>query len=249
MRAAGIAVEVGLGAHEARELNIGFFSRMIRKKPWVRMKIAASLDGRTALENGASQWITSESARTDGHVWRARACAVLTGIGTILKDNPRLDVRLMNSSRQPQLVVVDSNLATPLDAHIFMADRALYIYTAVENDLKKAALEKRGATVVYLPGEDGQVNLSGMLLDLGRREINELHVEAGQRLNGSLFDLDLVDEMVVYLAPKLIGQGYGIANIAPLIDLSQAISLEFMSIANVGPDLQVITRVLGHNEF
>ncbi|MDO9167104.1 MAG: bifunctional diaminohydroxyphosphoribosylaminopyrimidine deaminase/5-amino-6-(5-phosphoribosylamino)uracil reductase RibD, partial [Rhodoferax sp.] len=153
LRAAGIEVEVGPGAEQSRELNIGFFSRMIRKTPWVRMKIAASLDGKTALNNGASQWITSDAARADGHAWRARACAVLTGIGTVLADNPRLDVRLVDTPRQPHLVGVDSRLETPLDAHLFVAGRALFIYAAVPDDTKKAALEARGATVIYLPGQ------------------------------------------------------------------------------------------------
>ena len=130
LRAAGVAVEIGPGAAQSRELNIGFFSRMLRKTPWVRLKIAASLDGKTALGNGVSQWITSEAARADGHAWRARAGAVLTGIGTVLEDNPRLDVRLVNSTRQPALVVVDSRLETPLDAKLFIAGRELLIYCA-----------------------------------------------------------------------------------------------------------------------
>ncbi|MGH8830141.1 MAG: bifunctional diaminohydroxyphosphoribosylaminopyrimidine deaminase/5-amino-6-(5-phosphoribosylamino)uracil reductase RibD, partial [Polaromonas sp.] len=206
LRAAGIEVEVGPGANESRDLNIGFFSRMIRKTPWVRMKVAASLDGTTALENGQSQWITSEPARADGHAWRARSCAVLTGIGTVLEDNPRLDVRLVVTPRQPHLVVVDSRLETPLDAHLFIAGRTLYIYAAEQNDAKKSALEARGATVIYLPGANGKVDLAAMLSDLARREVNELHVEAGHKLNGSLIREGLVDEFLVYLAPKMIGQ-------------------------------------------
>lgn len=249
LRAAGVNVEVGMGAEESRELNIGFFSRMVRKTPWVRMKIAASLDGKTALDNGVSQWITAEPARTDGHAWRARACAVLTGIGTLLKDNPRLDVRLVDTPRQPHMVVVDSTLETPLDAHIFIAGRALYIYAAVENDAKKAALEKRGATVVYLPGASGKVDLTGMLRDLAKREINELHIEAGQRLNGSLIRENLVDEMLVYLAPKLVGSGQGMASFGPLTELSKAVSLDFISTASVGPDLRIIARVRGRDAF
>ena len=169
LRAAGIEVEVGPGAAESRELNIGFFSRMIRKTPWVRMKVAASLDGKTALDNGKSQWITSDAARTDGHAWRARSCAMLTGIGTVLEDNPRLDVRLVDTPRQPHLVVVDSRLETPLDAHLFITGRALYIYASEQNDAKEAALEARGATVVYLPGKGGKVDLAAMLRDLALR--------------------------------------------------------------------------------
>ena len=249
LRAAGIEVEVGPGAAESRELNIGFFSRMIRKTPWVRMKIAASLDGTTALENGQSQWITSDAARADGHVWRARSCAVLTGIGTVLQDNPRLDVRLVETSRQPMLVVVDSRMETPLDAHLFIANRALLIYAAVQNDAKKAALEAAGATVIVLPDQNGKVDLAAMLKDLAIREVNELHVEAGSKLNGSLMRAGLVDEFLVYLAPKLIGQGQGMAAFGPLQSLADAVDLEFLSAERVGRDLRVLARVAGRDRF
>jgi diaminohydroxyphosphoribosylaminopyrimidine deaminase/5-amino-6-(5-phosphoribosylamino)uracil reductase len=249
LRAAGIAVEVGAGAEHSRELNIGFFSRMIRKVPWVRMKVAASLDGKTALHNGKSQWITLDAARADGHAWRARSCAVLTGTGTVLKDNPRLDVRLQGTLRQPHLVLVDSRLETPLDAHLFIAGRACYLYTASRNDIKKAALEARGATVIYLPGADGRVDLPAMLRDLARREINELHVEAGQTLNGALLREGLVDEFIVYLAPKLIGLGQGMAHFGPLNDLAQAVPLEFQSTDRLGLDLRIVARVSGRNSF
>ena len=249
LRAAGIEVEVGTGAAESRELNIGFFSRMVRGTPWVRMKIAASLDGVTALENGQSQWITSPEARTDGHAWRARACAVLTGIGTVVEDNPRLDVRLIDTPRQPHLVVVDSRLETPLDAHLFIAGRALYIYTAVQSDAKKTPLEARGATVVYLPDQNGKVDLAAMMRDLGRREINELHVEAGSKLNGSLVRAGLVDEFLVYLAPKLIGRGLGMTSFGPLASLADAVELHFLSTDKVGPDLRVLARVARHDQF
>ncbi len=257
LRAAGVEVTVldptDPLAIATRELNIGFFSRMVRKTPWVRMKIAASLDGKTALNNGASQWITSDAARADGHAWRARASAVLTGIGTVLADNPRLDVRLVNTPRQPHLVVVDSRLETPLDAQLFMASRSLYIYAAVPNDARKAALEARGATVVYLPGHlpgtESKVDLAAMLRDLGQREINELHVEAGHKLNGSLVREGLVDEFVVYLAPKLIGQGCDMASFGPLTELSKATPLEFRSTDMLGPDLRIVARIPGRDQF
>ena len=255
LRAAGIEVEVGPGAAESRELNLGFFSRMVRKTPWVRMKIAATLDGKTALPDGRSQWITGLEARTDGHAWRARACAVLTGIGTVLQDQPRLDVRLVDTPRQPHLVVVDSRLETPLDAPLFIAGRQLFIYASVENDLKKSALEARGATVVYLPGPVNQpgglpkVDLAAMLRDLARREINELHVEAGEKLNGSLVSEGLVDEFLVYLAPILMGQGLGMASFGPLAALSDAVALDFQSVERCGADLRLLARVLGRDQF
>ena len=249
LRAAGIEVEVGPGATESRELNIGFFSRMIRKTPWVRMKMAASLDGTTALSNGQSQWITSPEARADGHAWRARACAVLTGIGTVLEDNPRLDVREVATPRQPHIVVVDSRLQTPLDAHLFIAGRDCLIYAAVQNDAKKAALEARGATVVMLPDANGKVDLAAMMRDLGRREINELHVEAGSKLNGSLIRAGLVDEFVLYLASKLLGPGQGMAAFGPLQSLSEAIELQFQSTDRVGADLRIVARVAGRDQF
>lgn len=249
LRAAGIDVETGPGAAESRELNIGFFSRMLRQTPWVRMKLAASLDGKTALDNGASQWITSAQARADGHAWRARACAVLTGIGTVLADNPKLDVRLVETPRQPALVLVDSLLQTPLDAALFIPGRTLLIYAAVPDAARQAALEARGATVVLLPNASGKVDLAAMLRDLARREINELHVEAGEKLNGSLIREGLVDEFVVYLAPKLIGQGRGMAHFGPLQDLAQAVPLEFKSTVMLGPDLRVLARVCGRDVF
>ncbi len=257
LRAAGVEVEVlppdDSLALQSRELNIGFFSRMIRQTPWVRMKMAASLDGKTALENGASQWITSEAARADGHAWRARACAVLTGIGTVLADNPRLDVRLQDTPRQPHLVVVDSRLQTPLDAHLFIAGRKTYIYAAVENDQKKLELETRGATVIYMPGQQAhtqdKVDLKAMLHDLARREINELHVEAGEKLNGSFIREGLVDEFLVYLAPKLIGLGRDLAHFGPLTELAQAIPLEFKSVDLMGVDLRIVARIPGRDQF
>jgi diaminohydroxyphosphoribosylaminopyrimidine deaminase/5-amino-6-(5-phosphoribosylamino)uracil reductase len=257
LRAAGVVVEVLPIEHPlavaSRELNIGFFSRMVRKKPWVRMKIAASLDGQTALNNGASQWITSEAARTDGHAWRARACAVLTGIGTVLADNPVLNVRLVDTPRQPHLVVVDSKLETPLDAALFIACRACYIYAAVQNDAKKAALEARGATVIYMPGvtpgTETKVDLAAMLLDLAKREINELHLEAGHKLNGSFVREGLVDEFLVYLAPKLLGLGQGMLNFGPLTQLEDGINLSFESVEKLGPDLRLLARPLGRGLF
>lgn len=249
LRAAGVEVVTGPGAEASRELNIGFFSRMVRGTPWLRMKIAASLDGRTALDNGASQWITSEEARTDGHVWRARAGAVLTGIGTLLEDNPRLDVRLVTAHRQPDAVVVDSRLETPPDAAIFQPARNTLIYAAVRAPERQAALDAAGATVVHLPGPGGKVDLAAMLEDLGARGVNELHVEAGHKLNGSFIREALVDELLVYLAPKLLGEGRAMAHFGPLEALSQAVQLRFLSTELVGGDLRLLARIPGRDSF
>jgi diaminohydroxyphosphoribosylaminopyrimidine deaminase/5-amino-6-(5-phosphoribosylamino)uracil reductase len=249
LRAAGVEVEVGPGAAQSRELNIGFFSRMVRGTPWLRMKIAATLDGKTALDNGASQWITSEAARADGHAWRARAGAVLTGIGTLLEDNPRLDVRLAPVARQPDAVVVDSRLDTPPDASIFLPGRRLFIYAAVQDSQRQAVLEARGATIVRVPGPGGKVDLAAMLRDLAQRGVNELHVEAGHKLNGSLIREGLVDELLVYLAPKLVGQGREMAHFGPLADLEQAVGFEFLSTDRVGSDLRLVARIPGRDAF
>lgn len=249
LRLAGIAVETGDGATESREMNIGFFSRMIRKTPWVRMKIAASLDGKTALGDGRSQWITSGQARSDGQAWRARACAVLTGIGTVRDDNPQLNVRSLHTERQPHIVVVDSQLQVPLDAHIFIAGRASYIYVCSTNPQKQKDLESLGVTVVSMPGSDGRIDLPGLLKDLARREINELHVEAGSTLNGALIGAGLVDEVVAYLSPKFIGCGRDMAGFGPLSGLESAPQFDFVSVDHVGPDLRVVARARGHDHF
>jgi diaminohydroxyphosphoribosylaminopyrimidine deaminase/5-amino-6-(5-phosphoribosylamino)uracil reductase len=250
LRAAGVAVEVGPGAEEARALNIGFFSRMVRGRPWVRMKIAASLDGQTALANGRSHWITGEAARADGHAWRARAGALLTGIGTVLEDDPRLDVRLAPVGRQPPLVVVDSRLQLPATAALFeVPGRPVWVYAAGPQAPAEPSLLARGATVTHLPGPGGKVDLAALLKDLAGRGVNELHVEAGFKLNGSLLREELVDEFLVYLAPKLLGTGQGMVNIGPLAGLDEAVGLEFESVERVGTDLRVLARIPDRADF
>ena len=250
LRAAGVQVETGPGAEESRALNIGFFSRMVRGRPWVRMKIAASLDGQTALANGQSQWITGEAARGDGHAWRARAGALLTGIGTVLEDDPRLDVRLAAVGKQPPLVLVDSRLQAPEGAALFsVPDRPVWIYAAGEQPGAQARLEARGATVTQLPGPGGKVDLAALLRDLAGRGVNELHVEAGFKLNGSLVREGLVDEFLVYLAPRLLGPGQGMVNIGPLAQLEEAVPLEFVEVERVGADLRVLARIPGRADF
>ena len=236
-------------ALQARELNIGFMSRMVRGLPWTRMKVATSLDGQSALQNGQSQWITSPEARTDGHAWRARACAVLTGIGTVLEDDPLLNVRGFEVPRQPHLVVVDSRLDLPLQARMLKTlgegehARQIWLYTATDqNAEKRAALEAMGVTVIDMPGPGNKVDLAGMLRDLARREINELHLEAGHKLNGSFLREGLVDEVLLYLAPQLLGPGQSMANLPTLTSLGDAVKLRFHSVDRTGPDLRLMLR-------
>ena len=250
LRAAGVDVEIGPGGAESRELNIGFFSRMIRGTPWVRMKAASSLDGVTALHNGQSQWITSAAARADGHAWRARACTILTGIGTVLEDNPRMNVRDVDTPRQPRIAVVDSKLDMPLDAHVLKAPSACLIYTFNTNQSKIEQLQALGAMVIAMPNAAGKVDLAAMLLDLAQRGTNELHVEAGFKLNGSLIREGLVDEFLFYQAPRLLGTGaMGIANFGPLDSLDQGLPLQFHDVARLGPDLRIVARVQGREQF
>jgi diaminohydroxyphosphoribosylaminopyrimidine deaminase / 5-amino-6-(5-phosphoribosylamino)uracil reductase len=249
LKAAGVQVSSGLLADEAHELNLGFFSRVLRKRPWLRLKSAVSLDGRSALENGVSQWITGEAARTDGHAWRKRATAVLTGVGTVLQDDPRLDVRLVETPKQPWRVIVDSRLDTPLTARILQAPGKVLLYAAVHDKARVAALQARGAEVAFAPGPNGKVDLPAMLTDLAQRGVNELHVEAGHKLSGSLVREGLVDELLVYQAPKLLGVGQGLASFGPLDSLDQALELRFVSLERVGDDLRLIARPPGREHF
>ncbi|MEP7296934.1 MAG: bifunctional diaminohydroxyphosphoribosylaminopyrimidine deaminase/5-amino-6-(5-phosphoribosylamino)uracil reductase RibD [Burkholderiales bacterium] len=242
LRAAGIAVETGAIAAEARELNIGFFSRMQRGRPWVRLKTAVSLDGRTALNNGASQWITGAPARADGHAFRKRAGAVLTGVGTVLDDNPRLDVRLVETTLQPLRVIVDSRLETPLTSKILDAPGRALIYAASLDAGRATALRERGAEIALMPGANAKVDLAAMLADLAARGINELHVEAGHKLNGSFVREGLVDEYLIYMAPKLLGIGRELAAFGPLDSLSDALALRFESVTPIGDDLRIVAR-------
>ncbi len=290
LRNAGIEVEVLSPEHPeaaaSRELNLGFFSRMVRRTPWVRMKVAASIDGVTALANGQSQWITGPAARDDGQTWRSRSCAVLTGMGTVIADDPQLNVRTliatpqgkMAAPRQPHFVVVDSQLDIPLNAQLLktigqhgsasgvypqatidlIAPRAGFIYHASQNHQKIKALEALGAKLMYLPqAGSAKVDLAAMMRDLAvTHEINELHVEAGFKLNGSLFRAGLVDEILIYLAPKFLGAGMGVANLPELESLSAlpaAQHLVYKSVDLVGAadekDLRIVARVRGRDKF
>lgn len=241
LEAAGIAVTTGILADEAHELNIGFFSRMQRGKPWVRMKTAASLDGMTALHNGQSQWITGPEARADGHAWRARACAILTGIGTVKADDPQLTVRGIDTPRQPRRIVVDSRLEISLDARV-LAGGGTWIVAAVPHPEKEAQLRALGAEVIILPNAAGKVDLAELMLELGRRQINELHVEAGGKLNGSLIREGCVDELLVYLAPTLLGDAQGMFALPALTDLERKVALQFHEIKQVGVDVRILAR-------
>ena len=242
LRAAGVAVEIGPLADESRELNIGFFSRMQRQRPWVRLKVAVSLDGRSALNNGASQWITSAEARADGHAYRKRAGAILTGVGTVHDDNPRLDVRLVDTALQPLRVIVDSRLETPPAARILDAPGSTLVYAASLDANRATALRDRGAEIALAPGANAKVDLAAMLTDLARRGINELHVEAGHKLNGSFVRERLVDEFLVYMAPTLLGVGRELATFGPLEALDDGVSLRYTSVATLGPDLRILAR-------
>ncbi|MEO0315377.1 MAG: bifunctional diaminohydroxyphosphoribosylaminopyrimidine [Pseudomonadota bacterium] len=245
LRAAGVAVDIGVLSDESREINIGFFHRMQRGRPWLRLKIAASLDGGTALPNGQSQWITSSAARDDGHAWRARACAIMTGIGTVQQDNPQLNVRAVDTPRQPQRIVVDSQLDIDPAAQV-LAGGGTWIITTDAHPERASRLRDAGAEMIVLPTDGVKVDLKALMQLLGQRQINELHVEAGYKLNGSLLRMGLVDEMLIYLAPCLLGPAQGMARLPELSALSDRIAMRFHRVDAIGDDLRVITRL---NDF
>lgn len=244
LQQAGIAVQVDLLHAEAHVLNVGFVSRMLHKKPWVRLKIAASLDGKTALNNGTSQWITDVAARQDGHRWRARSCAIVTGIGTVKSDDPQLTVRHIQTSRQPKKVIVDSHLAISLDAKLLQGEEVLIFTADDENQEKKMALEEMGARVFVLPNAEGVVDLGKMMVMLADFGINEVLVEAGRGLNGALVRAGLVDEMIIYLAPHLLGDdAQGMMKLPELVDLQQKTTLSIQDLRMIGQDIRVIAAL------
>lgn len=242
LRAAGIRVDEGLGADESAALNVGFLSRMQRGLPFVRMKVAASLDGRTALDDGRSQWITGPAARQDGHRFRRRAGAILTGIGTVLADDPRLDVREVATPQQPLRVVVDARAQLPPQARIVAPPGELLLYTLDPDAPAARRLQGQGVQLAAAPGVQGRVDLAAVLRDLAARGVNELHVEAGARLNASLLAADQVDELLLYLAPMFIGPGRPMAALPPLAQLADATRFEFVDSTAVGPDLRLRAR-------
>ena len=262
LRAAGVDVRVGLLESEARELNIGFISRMTRGLPWVRLKVAASLDGKTALTNGKSQWITGPEARKDGHAYRARACAILTGIGTVREDNPQLTVREVATPRQPLKIIVDSNLNIALDARILKEGKVLIVHAGGENHAhslsgasekqaalrgaaeKRAALRDAGLEVMSLPDAQGKVDLPALMKALAQRGLNEIHIESGFKLNGSLLRENCVDELLIYFAASIIGHsGQGMFNLPELTDLEERRKVRIHRVNQLGADLRLIARL------
>jgi diaminohydroxyphosphoribosylaminopyrimidine deaminase/5-amino-6-(5-phosphoribosylamino)uracil reductase len=242
LRAAGIAAEVGVLENEASELNIGFVSRMTRARPWMRVKIAASLDGRTALKNGLSQWVTGADARRDGHHWRARSCAVMTGIGTLRDDDPRLTVRDVKTSRQPLRIVVDSRLRITPQAKL-LDGGAVLVATAKQDAAKARALEGKGVAVVVLPNPEGKVDLLRLTQHLAGLGINEVLVEAGLNLNSALLRAGVVDELLLYIAPHLLGDAArGMLDLGDLNDMNKRLQLDIRQLRMVGPDLRILAR-------
>ena len=246
LKAAGIQVYCGLLEQEAEVLNRGFISRMTRGLPWVRLKIAASLDGKTALGNGQSQWITGPTARKDGHHWRAQACAIVTGVGTIKEDDPLLNVRDVVTQRQPWKVIVDSKLETPSSAKILknLGGAKVIIMCgkldSKEQQQKAAIFREQGIEVTEMPNTQGKVDLPKMFAYLAQeREINEIHVEAGFKLNGSMLREHCVDELLLYYAPFFIGDGIGMANIAPLSHLDQRQDWQIIDQDVLGKDMRL----------
>lgn len=246
---AGIVVEEGLMATEAREMNLGFFKRMETGLPWVRLKMAASIDGFTALPNGSSQWITDAVAREDGHRWRARADAILTGIGTVLADDPRLTVRLPEDSEQPSFqprkVIVDSQLRTPIGAQILKNSKVTLFHATRDVEAERHMIDL-GVDLHCLPKKQqdarAQVNLPEVLLALGQQQINEVHVEAGAKLSGAFIEAGCVDELLLYLAPKLLGQGASMFALPELQKVDQAKNLIIHEVKQVGEAIRVLAR-------
>lgn len=243
LRDANIEVESGVLEAESRELNIGFVSRMTRGRPWMRLKIAAGLDGKTALGNGVSQWITGPDARRDGHRWRARSCAVMTGIGTLKDDDPQLNVRHVETSRQPLRIVVDSRLRISLDARIFEGGGVL-VATAIEDRDRIAAIEAKDAEVVALPNPEGKVDLQKLCAHLAARGINEVLVEAGINLHSALLRAGMIDELLIYLAPMLLGdRARGMLDLGEISGMNEVLKLDLREMRAFGADLRILARL------
>jgi diaminohydroxyphosphoribosylaminopyrimidine deaminase/5-amino-6-(5-phosphoribosylamino)uracil reductase len=243
LRAAGIRVETGLMAAEAREAHLGFVTRMTRGRPWMRIKAATSLDGRIALANGESRWITGEPARRDVHALRARSCAMLTGIGTVLRDDPELTVRHVPCIRQPRRVVIDSRLDLPLGAKIMRGESVLVV-TANADAERRARLEAAGAEVVVAPSQGEKTDLGAVAAILAERGFNEVTVETGAKLNGSLLRAGVIDEIVLYLAPMFLGdRAQGLFALPEFTRLDEALRPRIVDVRSVGDDLRITARL------
>ncbi len=256
LRAAGIAVEVGLLNESAAALNRGFFKRMRDGRPLVRVKLGMSLDARTATSAGESQWITGEAARTDVQRWRGLSGAILTGVGTILADNPALtvrDPRYVSAVGQPLRVIVDSRLRTPATARVLSEPGDTVLMTTAGDPSSTSVLSSAGAKIQRLSSAGDSVDLKAVVQALGAREINDVLVEAGPRLVGALVEAGLVDELVLYIAPILLGDdARGLARLAAARPLTDAARLVFKEVSMIGSDLRVVAQVLcqdGHGEL
>jgi diaminohydroxyphosphoribosylaminopyrimidine deaminase/5-amino-6-(5-phosphoribosylamino)uracil reductase len=242
LKANGISVEGGLFSEKSEELNLGFFKRMRYGRPWVRVKVAAGLDGKTALENGRSQWITSKESRVDAHKLRAQSCVVLTGVGTVVEDDPRLTVRHTETSRQPGKVIVDSQLRSPLDAHLFKT-LGVTLATAVKEQNRLDDFIQKGVNVLVLPDSEGRVDLDALLVELANQQVNEVLVEAGINLHSALLHRHLIDEMIIYYAPKFLGaQGRGMFFLDELNSMDQVLERDVIDITSIGKDFRVTVR-------
>lgn len=245
LRAAGIAAEAGALEAEAIRLNPGFVQRMRVGRPHVRLKLAASLDGRTALESGESKWITGEAARADVHRFRARSSAIVTGIGTVLADDPAMTVRGVPGARNPLRVVVDSRLRTPKNAQMLGLPGGTLIACAQETATTADALRAAGADILALPGKARRVDLAALMHELAAREINEVWVEAGPALAGGLIEEGLVNEVLIYFAPQLLGDGArGLAHLPAIRTLADRVELGITDVRAVGRDWR-ITATMG----
>ena len=234
-----IEVATGLMERQAQELNPGFISRMMYNLPYIRSKIAASLDGKTALKDGESKWITGEAARLDVQHWRARSCAILTGVGTVLADNPSMNVRALSIGRQPLKVIVDSQLQTPVNANILQGGNAIIAF-AKDSQNKANQLLEMGTELLCIPNKDGKVCLKTLLSHLASREINEVQGEGGGSLNGALMAQKLIDELLIYYAPKLMGgAAKGMFAMPEFISMSQVIALDVLDVRQIGADIRL----------
>lgn len=249
LREAEIEVDVGLLADQALQLNRGFAHRMKSGRPWVTIKLAASLDGRTAMASGESKWITGNAARSDVQRLRAHSSAIVTGIGTVLADDPRLTVRLEGVSRQPVRVVVDSRLRVPDSAKLWTQGGQVIVATAVTDTAKFTRLQHHGAAVISLPSPQGGVDLTALLQHLGQREVNELLVEAGPILAGALMQSGVADDVVLYLAPRLLGDdAHGMFQMPGLTRLADSCELQVDDVRTLGGDVRIRARVLRNSE-